>query len=721
NHKERCNPLFLSYESIKVDLKANFEKVCDTLVRKMSSATKRNILLLYDRPQEPVFVAKGDKKTVFKVPNKFLADRYKPIGPTLSDRFKVEAEEEVEVKDIPLPNLGEITTLGRHENFSLFIPRHRRLAAELINIFLGVSDIDDLLAVCCFARDNVNPYMFNYCLSVCLLHRKDTRDLDIPSVIHSFPDKYVDSRVFSRAREQATLVPNDSREPIEIPRDYTASDLDEEHRVAYFREDLGINLHHWHWHLVYPFEGAEEVVNKNRRGELFYYMHQQIMCRYNFERLCNHLRRVERLTNLREPIKEAYFPKLDSLVASRSYPARVANQTISDLDRAVDQIQQDVSDMERWRDRIYAAIHQGYIQREDGQREDLSENEGIDVLGNIIEASILSPNRNFYGDYHNLGHVFLSYIHDPDHRHLESFGVIGDSTTAMRDPVFYRWHAHLNDMFQEFKATIPSYPVEQLAYQGVTVTNIVVFTQQAPPNQLNTSWQQSDVDLSRGMDFQPRGPVFVRFTHLQHEPFTYEITVNNQGNDRMGTCRIFLAPKYDERGNPWLFRDQRHMFVELDKFTVNLKSGENKISRSSTQSSVTIPFERTFRDWDTDRPAGGDALAQFNYCGCGWPQHMLIPKGTAEGYRCQLFVMISNYSNDHVEQDTNTGTCKDSYSYCGLKDRLYPDRRSMGYPFDRTPRSGVNNLQQFLTQNMRVQDVVIQFSNRVVRPKQLSK
>ena len=68
--------------------------------------------------------------------------------------------------------------------------------------------------------------------------------------------------------------------PIIIPKDYTASDADPEHRVAYFREDMGINLHHWHWHLVYPFQSANrEIVAKNRRGELFYYMHQQIVAR----------------------------------------------------------------------------------------------------------------------------------------------------------------------------------------------------------------------------------------------------------------------------------------------------------------------------------------------------------------------------------------------------------------------------------------------------------
>lgn len=39
---------------------------------------------------------------------------------------------------------------------------------------------------------------------------------------------------------------------------------------------------------------------------------------------------------------------------------------------------------------------------------------------------------------------------------------MGDSATAMRDPVFYRWHAYIDDIFQEFKSTIPSYPVQNV-------------------------------------------------------------------------------------------------------------------------------------------------------------------------------------------------------------------------------------------------------------------
>lgn len=111
----------------------------------------------------------------------------------------------------------------------------------------------------------------------------------------------------------------------------------------------------------------------------------------------------------------------------------------------------------------------------------------------------------------------------------------------------------------------------QLDYQGVTVQNVSINVQGGQPNVLQTFWQQSDVDLSRGMDFTPRGAVFARFTHLQHAPFVYNIVVNNQGPQRRGTCRIFLAPKFDERGLPWLFRDQKGLMIEMDHFTVTCK------------------------------------------------------------------------------------------------------------------------------------------------------
>lgn len=72
--------------------------------------------------------------------------------------------------------------------------------------------------------------------------------------------------------------------------------------------------------------------------------------------------RVKRLVDWRKPIEEAYFPKLDSLVGNRAYPARVSNSVLQNLNRERDQAKLDVSDLERWRDRIFAAIHSGNVQ-----------------------------------------------------------------------------------------------------------------------------------------------------------------------------------------------------------------------------------------------------------------------------------------------------------------------------------------------------------------------
>lgn len=84
--------------------------------------------------------------------------------------------------------------------------------------------------------------------------------------------------------------------------------------------------------------------------------------------------------------------------------------------------------------------------------------------------------------------------------------------------------------------------------------------------------------------------------------------------------------------------------------------------------------------------------------------------------KCEFFKNFSSnflYYNTQVVQDEPIG-CKDAASYCGLRDRKYPDARAMGYPFDRQPRAGVETLAQFLTGNMAVTEVTIRFTDTIV-------
>lgn len=680
-------------------------------------ADKQNILLLFEKPTEPLFTTKDDGKAVFDVPEEFFTDRYKTIGSEIQNRVGGDVERRIPLRNVKKPDLSFTNPIPKKGAFSLFQKRHQEIAGRLVKLFMDQPNPTDFMATAAFCKDRLNPYLFQYALSVSVQHRPDTRDLNIPSVVETFPEQFIDPSVFPAAREEASLVPQGNRMKIEIPPNFTATEKEEEQRLFYFREDIGVNMHHWHWHLVYPGEGPANIVGKDRRGELFYYMHSQIIARYNTERFANRLQRVRPLSNFREAIPEGYFPKIIRSANNRAYPPRGSNVSLSDVDR--DNTSVEIGDMERWRDRILQAIDQKFVINESGQNIPLDETRGIDILGDIIESSALTPNRQLYGNLHNEGHNVISYSHDPQNRYLEDYGVIGDVTTAMRDPAFFRWHAFIDSIFVKHKMSLPAYTSRQLGFEGVTVSaiNVQITKGNKPtPNVLLTFWQKSDVDIAAGLDFGPQGNVFASFTHLQHAPFTWRITVNNTGNTRQGTCRIFICPKNDERGMPLRFRDQRQLMVEMDKFTVTLNKGANTIMRRSDQSSVTIPYEQTFRRVGaSDQPTGADELARFRFCGCGWPQHMLLPKGTAEGMAFNVFVMISNFADDTVNQDYDPlVNCDDAHSFCGLRDKLYPDKRAMGFPFDRN--STVNTVQDFANQssNMGMSECQIRFTDTLV-------
>ncbi|KAH8363104.1 hypothetical protein KR084_005364 [Drosophila pseudotakahashii] len=681
-------------------------------------ADKKDLLLLFHHPTEPVFMDKGGDGTLFQVPDSFVTERCRKMQQQHSDVGG--NGRRICIKEMSIPDLDNCMSLGRSEQFSLFLKCHRQMAGNLIEIFTKLPTVDDLQSVAVFARDRVNPVMFNYALSVALLHRPDTRGLDLPTLSQTFPDRFIDSQVFRSVREQSFVSKgSQSREPIIIPVNYTASDLEQEHRLWYFREDLGINMHHWHWHLVYPTEVSEgadpRIVDKDRRGELFYYMHQQIIARYNAERLSNHMARVQPIMDLDDPIAEGYFPKMDSSVASRSYPPRFDDTLLRDVDRPGNQVKVAIDDVKRWRERIYDAIHQGYVFDVHQKKIDLDEVKGIDILGNMLEASALSPNPSLYGDMHNMGHVLIGYCHDPTNKHLEDHGVMGDTSTAMRDPAFYKWHAFMDKMFQEHKRLLPAYKVDDLSYPDIRVLGISVVSQ-GEINKLTTFWQESEVDMSRGVDFQPRGNVFARFTHLQHNPFNYSIDVENSSEaTRLGYVRIFMAPKLDDSNAAMFLADQRLLMMELDKFVIMMQPGRNTFKQESKKSSVTIPFERTFRKLEKN-PGTAKSTENLDdyFCGCGWPSHMLVPKGRPEGMQFELFVMVSDYEQDKVDQSLE-GCCNNAASYCGLRDRLYPDRRSMGFPFDRLPRNGAETLENFLTPNMKTVEVTITHEERTAK------
>jgi tyrosinase len=64
-------------------------------------------------------------------------DRYKPLQAELNNRFGEETKERIQIKQINIPDLTLPMALGRQDNFSLFLPYHRRMAAALIDVFMS--------------------------------------------------------------------------------------------------------------------------------------------------------------------------------------------------------------------------------------------------------------------------------------------------------------------------------------------------------------------------------------------------------------------------------------------------------------------------------------------------------------------------------------------------------------------------------------------------------
>nr|XP_027235787.1 phenoloxidase 3-like [Penaeus vannamei] len=653
---------------------------------------QQRLLYLFELPQEPIQTPRGGGSVQFKLEND-------DTPPSVATRVGLSPSVSVPVperKDVALQDLGTATSIPMGSAFSFFLASHRRAARDLCNVFMKTNGAEDLMQVAARVHGKVNETLFIYAISFVILRKKELHSVRLPTMVEVFPSRFVPQEALSRAQLQVNRMdPNQSEAVIiEHGPEFSGSPVKPEHRVSYWREDYGINVHHWHWHLIYP---PGMGVDRDRKGELFYYMHQQIIARYDMERLSLGLPRVQKLDNWRVPIEDGYFPKLTVNNSGRAWGSRQDNTLPKDFRRTEIGDPVDITDLEIWRARLLGAIHQGYMVDRNGDkvplRDDVTSGKrGIDILADALEADAdHSVNFPYYGDLHNIGHDILAFSHDPDNAHKEEMGVVGDLGTSLRDPVFFRLHKLVDDLFQEYKLTQPPYKEEELFLPGVRIERAGV-VRDDEADVLLTGWNTREFEASRGIDFNGR-PVILRLTHLDHKPFDYHIQINNDLREpKEVTVRIYLAPKFNGREQEMNFMEQRILWCELDKFTVHLKPGKNHVVRSSKESSITNLEELTFKDLENSGPGNSSEQSAFNFCGCGWPQHMLLPRGRPEGMAFQLFFMLTDYAKDKVSNPGGVRRCANGVSFCGMQDAKYPDARPMGFPFDRRPAPTLQGL-----------------------------
>ncbi|CAL4154646.1 unnamed protein product [Meganyctiphanes norvegica] len=157
----------------------------------------------------------------------------------------------------------------------------------------------------------------------------------------------------------------------------------------------------------------------------------------------------------------------------------------------------------------------------------LVNDDGIKYLACVFERTACGDfepdlNRYYKGGIHNYGHVYMSEIGCPSDPINRVGGVVGHPVTAVRDPLFFRWHKFVDGVFQSQKKELPSYNLSQLVMEGVTVMSVGVFSI-GKEGELYTFKDINKLTLP-GIESTS---TCTNYPKLNHHPFKYNIIIDN--------------------------------------------------------------------------------------------------------------------------------------------------------------------------------------------------
>jgi len=572
---------------------------------------------------------------------------------------------------ILMTELNDNRLLEQHHWFSLFNDRQREEALMLFNVLMSCVDWPCAVGNAAFFREKMNEGEFVYALSTYVTHGALSSGVVLPPLYEITPHMFTNSEIIQKAYSAQM-----TRKPGKFHMDFTGSKKNPETAVAYFGEDIGMNVHHVTWHMDFPFWWEDSYgYHLDRKGELFFWAHHQLTVRFDSERLSNHLDMVDELY-WDQPIVEGFAPHTTYRYGGE-FPTRPDNIDFEDVEDVVR-----IRDMIIHEARIKDAIDLGFITAADGSQIDINNERGIDHLGDIIESSMYSPNIQYYGALHNHAHILLGRQSDPKGKFNLPPSVMEHFETATRDPAFFRLHKYMDNIFKEHKDLLPAYTPEEIAFSGVSVDSVQI------QGALETYFEDFEYDLGMGVDSSSTEAdvdVTAIVPRLNHRDFAYNINVHNDNaDDTHAVVRIFLCPAQNNQGIRFKYDESRWHCIEMDKFWTHLAHGDNEIVKKSSESSVTIPdipsFRQLIHDADAAMAAGTEVHLEAFQQQCGIPNRMLLPKGSEEGVEFWLNVVVTDATGDDVSALEDG----DTHTQCGVHGATYPDHKPMGFPYDRS-------------------------------------
>jgi hypothetical protein len=452
--------------------------------------------------------------------------------------------------------------------------------------------------------------------------------------------------------------------------------------MAYFTEDIGLNSYYYYFNLDYPFwmSGEDYGLNKDRRGELFYWVHQQILARYYLARLSNDHGAIH-VFDWEEPIKTGYVPTMRyhnglEFPTRPSWVSLIYNPHNQPHPSHGHDNVFEIHEIEDYERRIRDAIDYGYIFTAEGEKIDLYTKAGFDMLGKIVEGGD-SPNSRFYGNLQVIAHKVLGYSPHPIDEYKVTPSAMEHFETSMRDPIFYQFYKRIMHQFFHYKEHLPHYKHSELMLPGVKIENVEV-------DKLVTYMDHFDWDMTNALYMTEE-----EFTHdtfeirarqmrLNHKPFTMKITTTAE-KDMEVMVKVFMGPKYDEQGHHLNMKENWMNFVQLDQFHHHLTVGKNVIERNSREAD-TAKDHTTYRQLYKHVMAALKGEEEYHLdmteAHNEFPTRFMLPMGKPEGMEFEMFVFMYPYTAVKHTYDTAVSAGVGS----GTR---YMDTYPMGYPLDR--------------------------------------
>lgn len=199
-----------------------------------------------------------------------------------------------------LINLQNLKTgkgfLQKGEIFSEYNPDHLDELKVVFDVLYGAKNFDTFIKAAAWARQNVNCGLYVDALYLAFENRRDTEKLTLPPPYELLPNYFIRKDIIIQG---SSLLAGQDINPPESVRDegnaytlhanYTANfyDSDDESKLAYFREDVGVNTHYFLRMLkLSPWLNRDIDIN-SQYGENLYHLMKQWSARYNMERYSN--------------------------------------------------------------------------------------------------------------------------------------------------------------------------------------------------------------------------------------------------------------------------------------------------------------------------------------------------------------------------------------------------------------------------------------------------